>query len=332
MKNKIQKIINKCLDESPCKVDVRYNEPMKEHTTFKVGGTADCWVCPTGEDFPKFCIELISRARKEDIPFFVLGGGANIVVSDRGIRGITLDMNEWKGEIERNINIDKGELVLKSGTSIDEAVEIAAATGFSGIEFMAGMPGTVGGAVWMNARCYGSETANVLCWADILNSGQITFNSESRKNREYVLKRIENKEGAGFGYKKSPFQEMDCLIISAAFKIKPNSRKEKIYAEMKKNRQDREEKGHYRFPCAGSAFKNNRGFGKPTGVIIDELGLKGLKIGGAQVAPFHGNIIINTGNASASDIRALTDEVAAKIKAAAGFAPEPEILFVGDWN
>jgi UDP-N-acetylmuramate dehydrogenase len=101
---------------------------------------------------------------------------------------------------------------------------------------------------------------------------------------------------------------------------------------MEKNRQDRRAKGHYLFPCAGSAFKNNRDFGKPTGQIIDELGLRGLKKGGAQIAPFHGNIVINTGDATAADIRALMDEVAAKVKAATGFILEPEILFAGDWQ
>jgi UDP-N-acetylmuramate dehydrogenase len=100
---------------------------------------------------------------------------------------------------------------------------------------------------------------------------------------------------------------------------------------MEKNKKERQEKGHYLFPCAGSAFKNNRDFGKPTGLIIDELGLKGFSIGGAQIAPFHGNFVINTGNATAKDIRLLVDEVAAKVKTATGFILEPEILFVGEW-
>jgi UDP-N-acetylmuramate dehydrogenase len=99
---------------------------------------------------------------------------------------------------------------------------------------------------------------------------------------------------------------------------------------MEKNRQDRQEKGHYRFPCAGSAFKNNHEFGKPTGQIIDELGLRGFQTGGAQIAPFHGNIVINTGNATAADIRALMNEVAAKVKEKTGFNLESEIIFVGE--
>jgi len=332
MKNKIQKIINMCLNNNECEINVRYNEPMSAHTTFKVGGPADCWVRPNGEGFTEFCTELISSARKEGIPLFILGGGANIVVSDLGIRGIVLDMNAWKGEIERNLRSDEEELVVRSGTEIDETANIAAAAGFSGLEFLAGMPGTIGGAVWMNARCYGGEIADVLSWARIISGGQLTINNENKKDGEYVVTKIVNDKNAGFGYKKSPFQKIDCLIISAAFKVKKNISIDKILAEMKKNRKDREEKGHYRFPSAGSAFKNNRDFGKPTGVIIDELGLKGFRIGGAQIAPFHGNIIINTGTASASDIRALTYEVAAKIKDVAGFVPELEIIFAGEWQ
>jgi UDP-N-acetylmuramate dehydrogenase len=100
---------------------------------------------------------------------------------------------------------------------------------------------------------------------------------------------------------------------------------------MRRNRQDRQDKGHYRYPCAGSAFKNNHEFGKPTGQIIDELGMRGFTLGGAQIAPFHGNIVINTGDAAASDIRTLMDEVAAEVQARTGFILEPEILFVGEW-
>jgi UDP-N-acetylmuramate dehydrogenase len=121
---------------------------------------------------------------------------------------------------------------------------------------------------------------------------------------------------------------MECLIINAAFKLQIND-KDKICFEMEKNRQDRRNKGHYNFPSAGSVFKNNLNFGKPTGQIIDELGLKGLQRGGAQIAPFHGNFIINTGEASATDIRLLVDDITARVKAATGFVLEPEIIFVG---
>ena len=338
-KNKIVEIIERCKKEN-CRaenivgesdVEIRFNEPMSGRTTFKVGGIADCVVTPRGESFVPFCLNLLKYSKEEEVPLFILGGGANIVVSDKGIRGIVLDMSEWKGEYAKPLCENDETLIIKSGTSIDAAANIAAQKSLCGLEFLAGMPGTIGGAVWMNARCYGKEMADVLKQVEIVVNEQMTEDSEHRNVCEYVVRKVEveNKKILNsFDYKISPFQKMDCLILSAAFNLRKGD-KEKILSEMEKNRQDRRDKGHYLFPCAGSAFKNNRIFGKPTGQIIDELGLKGLQIGGARIAPFHGNIIINTGSATASDIRALVDDVTAKVKARAGFELETEILFVG---
>jgi UDP-N-acetylmuramate dehydrogenase len=258
-------------------------------------------------------------ARESGVPVFFLGGGANIVVSDKGIRGIVLDLTSWKGTIDLPASSDGNNLCFRSGTTMDEAAECAATLGLTGLEFLAGMPGTLGGAVYMNARCYGREIADVLAWTEIIH-----FTCE--KEREFSAQVFVDKKL--FGYKISPFQKMDCLITSVCFNLVPGD-KERIFLEMEKNREDRKEKGHYLFPCAGSAFKNNHEFGKPTGQIIDELGLKGMQTGGAQIAPFHGNIIINTGNATAADIRSLADEVIARVKAQTGFTLEPEIIFVG---
>ena len=334
----IREIINICLKKYPCDVDIRYDEPMFKHTTFKVGGPADCWLRPSGDTFPYFSACLLSYARTGGIPFFILGGGANIVVSDKGIRGIVLDTGAWKGS-----SVTEDGLVIKSGTSLDDAAECAAAMGLTGLEFLAGMPGSIGGAVWMNARCYGKEIADVLVWTEIANNSKelgirneelgirnegIANNSDGLgKSGGVVVRRVVT--GQGFGYKRSPFQIMDCLVLVGCFKLAAGDENE-IRNEMEKNRRDRKEKGHYLFPCAGSAFKNNRDFGKPTGQIIDELGLRGFQLGGAQIAPFHGNIVINTGGASAADIRALMNEAAAKVKTATGFVLEPEILFVGE--
>jgi len=318
----IRKIIEHSLELFPCDAGVRYKEPMSDHTTFKVGGPADCYLRPHGETFPGFCTELISQARKKNVPVFILGGGANIVVSDKGIRGIVLDMGAWRGQSVWALCAEKDELIIKSGTEIDQAVDIAVSPQLSGFEFLAGMPGTIGGAIWMNARCYSKEVSDILSWTEIINFEGVAEGGEPRTERIST--------GEGFGYKTSPFQKKDCLILSACFKLKPG-KKDKILAEMEKNRQDRDDKGHYNFPCAGSIFKNNPDFGKHTGIIIDELGLKGLKKGGAQVADFHGNIIINTGKAKAADIRKLVNEVADKVKAAKGFVLEPEVLFIGDF-
>jgi UDP-N-acetylmuramate dehydrogenase len=290
---------------------------MAEFTTFKVGGSADCLISPYGEDFPQFSAALLCMTRNAGIPVFILGGGANIVVSDNGIRGIVLDTGAWRGK-----ELTEEGVVFRSGTSVDEAVDCAVGDNLSGLEFLAGMPGTIGGAVYMNARCYDREIADVLVWTEILDFTACADGGEPE------IKRIAANK-ADFGYKRSPFQGKDCLILSSCFSLKREN-KENILNEMKKNRRDRKEKGHYLFPCAGSVFKNNRDFGKPTGQIIDELGMKGFSVGRAQIAPFHGNIVINTGGATSSEIHALINKINKKVKTATGFVLEPEIIFVGE--
>jgi UDP-N-acetylmuramate dehydrogenase len=314
--SKIQQIIESCAKENPCELEVCYHKPMAELSTFRAGGPADCWLRPCGEGFPAFAGALIAAARAAGVPVFILGGGANILAADSGIRGIVLDTGGWTGETGQQ----KGPLRLRAGTSLDAAAEIAANAGLSGLEFLAGMPGSIGGAVWMNARCYGHEIADVLVETEVID-----FSGSEHRYVQFTA----NKEE--FGYKKSPFQGRDMLILSASFRL-THGKTPDIRAAMDGHRADREAKGHYRYPSAGSVFKNNQNFGKPTGQIIDELGLRGLQKGGAQVAPWHGNIIVNSGGAASSDIRALVNEVAARVKAAAGLTLEPEILFVGEWG
>jgi UDP-N-acetylmuramate dehydrogenase len=305
---------------------MRYDEPMFRHTTFKVGGKADVWVRPGKEVFPGYAAALLKAAREEGIPVFIIGAGANIVVSDRGIRGIVLDTASFRGIGKREdrtpASPERRETALFSvsvlaGTSVDGLTARLADRGLSGLEFLAGMPGSVGGAVWMNARCYEKSVSDVLLETEILD--------------EDCLKQTIPFKEEDFSYKKSPFQGRDVLILSARFAVQFRESHD-IRREMISYRNDRRDKGHYRFPSAGSAFKNNRNFGDPTGRIIDQLGLRGLNIGGAQVAPWHGNIIINTGNATASDIRILMNEVTRRVKEERGLDLESESIFAGEWG
>jgi UDP-N-acetylmuramate dehydrogenase len=289
---------------------------MADVSTFRAGGPADCWLRPDGDGFPAFAGALIAAARAAGVSVFTLGGGANILAADAGIRGIVLDTGGWTGEEGKR---QEGVLQFRAGTSLDGAAEIAAVAGLSGLEFLAGMPGSVGGAVWMNARCYGREIADALVETEVID-----FSGAEPRYAQLPAVKEE------FGYKRSPFQSRDMLILSASFRLTPGKTPD-IRATMDAHRADREAKGHYRYPSAGSVFKNNPNFGKPAGKIIDELGLCGLRKGGAQVAPWHGNIIVNIGGATASDIRALVEEVAARVKSAVGIVLEPEILFVGEW-
>ncbi|MDR1286810.1 MAG: UDP-N-acetylmuramate dehydrogenase [Treponema sp.] len=315
----LQKFIERINSRAEFDGLVRFAESMSLHTTFKTGGPADLWIQP-GDCFPGYVPFLLREARAGGIPVFVAGGGSNLLVSDRGIRGITLDTGGWKGVVKTPDSDRRGpeaaRLEFRSGTQADEAAETAAALGLSGLEFLAGMPGTLGGAVWMNARCYGHETAGVLAETLILDE-----NFECVR----VPKNVEE-----FSYKKSPFQKRSAVIVSVSFDLVPRPARE-IREEMEAFRLDRKAKGHYRYPSAGSAFKNDRKFGKSAGKLIDELGLRGLSAGGAQVAPFHGNIIINTGNATSADIRKLILLVADRVRAGTGFELEPEILFAGEW-
>jgi UDP-N-acetylmuramate dehydrogenase len=308
----LQKFVEKINSRAAFKGSLFYDEPMARHTTFRVGGPADLFIRPEGDVFPAYAALLREAAGAEGIPLFVLGGGANIVVSDRGIRGIVLDTGGWRGAAA-----ERAGFLVRSGTPVDDAVEAAAAAGLGGLEFLAGMPGSAGGAAWMNARCYEKSLSDVLVETEILDESGARLWTPAQPE--------------DFGYKKSPFQGRNVLILQIRLALYRRPMAE-IRGEMAEHRRDREAKGHYRYPSAGSAFKNNRAFGKPTGKIIDDLGLRGLTIGGAQVAPWHGNIIINTGAASASDIRALVAEVSTRVHSAAGLSLEPEILFVGDWG
>jgi UDP-N-acetylmuramate dehydrogenase len=316
----LRKFIEKINTETGFIGELRYDEPLAAHTTFQVGGPGDCWIRPQAGGFPEYTAALLAAARTADIPVFILGAGANIVVADRGIRGIVLDTGAWTGSFSGGSEPQTQcprNWYLPSGVPVDAAAEAAAKAGLSGLEFLAGMPGSIGGAVWMNARCYGRSVSDCLTETDILDEGG---------NRIAVPFKPED-----FAYKKSPFQNRDILILGARFALSAGSA-EAIRGEMAAHRRDREAKGHYRFPSAGSVFKNNRAWGKPTGQIIDELGFRGLSLGGAAVAEWHGNIIINRRNAQAADIRALAETVAAKVQAALGITLEPEIRFVGDWG
>lgn len=335
----LRKFIEKINSAGKFSPTVRFDEPMSRHTTFKVGGKADVWLRPGKDIFPAYAALLLKAAREEGIPVFILGSGANIVVSDRGIRGIVLDTGAYRGIGKREDRIpekpasinETGEfeelkerraktffsVSVLAGTSVDGLAARLAERGLSGVEFLAGMPGSTGGAVWMNARCYEKSISDILLETEILNE------NFERQKVPFV------KED--FSYKKSPFQKRQVLILSARFAVQFGDSSD-IRREIASYRNDRTDKGHYRFPSAGSVFKNNKNFGDPTGRIVEQLGLRGLGIGGAQVAPWHGNIIINTGNAVAGDIKILVNEITRRVKEERGLELESEILFVGEWE
>lgn len=296
---------------------VQYDEPMSLHTTFKIGGPAAVFV----EPYTVESLQLICRLlEKEDAPFFIIGAGSNLVVSDSGLDCIVISTQKISLISEEKItDTDSKEkyvlLHCGAGISMDAVAQWCAEKGLSGLEAFAGLPGTAGGALFMNARCYGVSVSDVLESAEYLDS-----------SAGYEIKRYSFLE-RDWDYKKSPFQDSSKVIVSADFRLM-EGKTDKITAECSEHIKDREKKGHFSYPSAGSVFKNNRAFGKPSGQIIDEAGLRGVQIGGAQIAPWHGNFIINTGSATAEDVRQLVDYTISVVKAKTGFALESEIIFV----
>jgi UDP-N-acetylmuramate dehydrogenase len=288
------------------------NEPMREHTTFKTGGPADIYVQAAADKPLASAASIFRYARDNKIPIQIIGGGANLVVADAGIRGITFDTRTTS---KSSAYVNEGAFIVPAGMFSDYAAELAAQNSLSGLEFLAGLPGTVGGAVWMNARCWGREISGVLRGIDVLNED---FN---------VV--FEPFNADAWSYKQSPYQRRNVLILAAHFDLSRGMRSA-ILKQMSEFRLERDSKGHFNYPSAGSVFKNNPAFGKSAGKIIEELGLRGLQIGGARVADWHGNFIVNTGGASSSDIRALTEAVQHEARRKLGIELEPEILFIGD--
>jgi UDP-N-acetylmuramate dehydrogenase len=287
---------------------VTADEPMREHTSFRIGGPADLYAAPrTVRDLTR----LLSALRDDGVPLFILGGGTNLLVSDRGIRGAVVDTR-----FLREMRRDGSLITAGAGAEVSAVSALAADGGLSGMEFAYFLPGSLGGALWMNARCYERSVSDILESAQCLEE-DLSVNSIAIRAEEW-------------GYKLSPFQGTRRVVLSAGFRLTPGDPRE-VRAKMETHRRDREAKGHFLFPCAGSVFKNNRAFGAPTGKLLDSLGLKGRRIGGAQVAPFHGNIFINVGGATAADMKALIELAEKETQEKLGFSLEREVILAGEW-
>ena len=303
---------------SNIKAEFAWDESLARHTSYKIGGPAELFARPGDADS---ALALVAIARANGIPLFVLGGGANILVGDKGIRGIVMDTSGL-----RDVKAEGRTLVAGAGMPMDELCLQALAAGLGGLEDFTGLPGSVGGAVYMNARCYEREMSQVLTWVLFASSG-------GGVERHHV------RAGAdqGWSYKRSPWQPGGAtaggLILEAAFRVASADDEgvARIASVMRRRRADREAKGHYRLPSAGSVFKNDRAFGAPTGVILDRLGMRGRRIGDAMVAPWHANIFVNAGRATATDMRALIELAQSEARGKLGLELETEVLIVGDF-
>jgi UDP-N-acetylmuramate dehydrogenase len=271
---------------------LRLQDPMSAHTTFKVGGPAEYYIAPAD---PTELVRLYQLCLEYKFPFFILGGGANLLVSDAGIEGLVIDTTRVTG-----ITCEQEQVQAWAGTPMSELAAETVRRGLKGLETFYAMPGSVGGSIWMNARCYGVALSDVLESVESVDArGRV---------RQVPL------DPAAYAYKVSPFQKERSLILRGTFRLKPQADATALLETMQGYEKDRREKGHFLYPSAGSVFKNNHAFGEPTGKLIDALGLKGLSFGGARVSELHGNFIVNTGTATAQDIAALIRLVKEKVK------------------
>ena len=307
--------LRKLLEKINIRAQVAWEEPLSSHTTFHIGGPAEALIKPEDEES---LLELLRAARAEAIPLFVLGGGANLLVGDKGIRGIVLDTS-----LLHSVRLEPGAaplLVAGAGLSVDELCLEALCRSLSGVENFAGMPGTVGGAAYMNARCYEVEMSQVLASVRYADAGGEVSRCDARPG--------------DWSYKRSPFQpggpRSGAIILEVAFRL-TRADPAAIAAVMRARRADREAKGHYRLPSAGSVFKNDRRFGAPTGKLLDSLGLRGRRIGGAMVSEWHANIFVNSGGATAADMRDLIELAQAEAREKLSVDLDPEVLMVGEF-
>ncbi|MEW5815974.1 MAG: UDP-N-acetylmuramate dehydrogenase [Spirochaetota bacterium] len=293
--------------------EFRFNEPMWKHTSFQIGGPAEIFCIPRNRND---LLQILHMSKELSLPVFPLGEGANILVSDKGIRGIVLDMS-----LLNSIGFEDTLLKAGAGLAISTAAALSAFRGLSGIDNFYSMPGSVGGAIWMNARCYDVSVSDSLEYVDVITLEPSEMDLLPR--RVYPAKNE-------FAYKRSPFQSFGCLIIEGGFRL-TREPAAIITERIRGYRYDRESKGHFSAPCAGSVFKNNRDFGAPTGKILDDLGFRGFVLGRAKVSDLHANIIVNTGSASAREILSLIEFIEEKVAQELGYKLEREILMVGEW-
>lgn len=287
-------------------MEIKKNEPLKNHTSFKIGGPADelCSVNTT-EDIKK----LIKYAKDNGIPYTVMGNGSNLLVSDKGIRGLVIKIA--KGFEKTEVCGEK--IKAKSGILLSKLANIAAENGLSGLEFASGIPGTLGGAVYMNAGAYGGEMKDIVERVTYLSDGEI---------------RICEKEELDFEYRHSRFSDGEDIILSAELSLKKGNAAE-IRAKMEDLKERRCSKQPLSMPSAGSTFKRPEGYF--TGKLIEDSGLKGFCVGGAQVSEKHSGFVVNTGNATAQDVLDLIKHIQDTVYDKFEVKLETEVKMVGEF-
>lgn len=281
-------------------------EPMKKHTTFRVGGPADVLVQPDETALEA----ILALCRQYHVSYSFIGNGSNLLVGDKGIRGVVIEMTDPMG----NIEVQGTRITAQAGAMLSKIANTAASNGLGGMEFAAGIPGSVGGAVVMNAGAYGGEMKDIIERVYVLdeNGAQLEL----------------DRDALDLGYRHSCIPEKKYIVTKVVLELVPRDEVE-IRSKMKDLNEKRAGKQPLQYPSAGSTFKRPEGYF--AGKLIMDAGLRGYQVGGAQVSEKHCGFVINKGDATAADICQLMQDVADKVQAQFGVVLEPEVKMIGEF-
>ena len=286
---------------------VLVDEPMKRHTTFRIGGPADFFLLPSTVDEVRGILEI---CREEELPYFILGNGSNLLVSDKGYRGVIIHLYRNFS----NISVEGNEICASSGALLSQIAAAARNASLTGFEFAGGIPGTLGGAVFMNAGAYGGELKDVLKEAVVMT-----------EQGEILTLPVEKLD---MGYRTSRIKKAGYLVLEARLVLEQGDM-DKIRDITKDLTEKRVSKQPLEYPSAGSTFKRPEGYF--AGKLIMDAGLRGYQVGDAQVSEKHCGFVINKGNATAADVLTLIDNVREKVQEQFGVTLEPEVKFLGEF-
>lgn len=301
--NKIENKFCTCLGSD----NVKLQEPMSKHTTFRIGGPADFYLCPHST---KEVQQTVQICKEENLPYFILGNGSNLLVSDKGYRGVIIQL--WKNFSD--ISVKDCCITAKAGALLSKVAAEALEEGLTGMEFASGIPGTIGGAVFMNAGAYGGEMKDIIKEVKVLDDqGEV---------------RVLSNEEMKLGYRTSIVKEKGYTVLSAVLQLKKGE-VSVIRETMEDLKNRRTSKQPLDMPSAGSTFKRPEGYF--AGKLIMDSGLRGFSVGGAQVSEKHCGFVVNKGGATAEDVTALIREVQRRVKEKFGVELETEVRFLGEF-
>lgn len=281
------------------------NEPMSRHTTFRIGGNADVFVTPDSDDS---VADVIKYVKDNNIPYYVIGNGSNLLVKDNGFRGVIIQLYKNFAQISTEGCVIKA----KAGALLSATAKAAMNNSLSGMECLSGIPGTIGGAVCMNAGAYGGEMKDIVVKTKVIRNGKIE-----------VIDNISSE----FGYRTSRIMKENMIVLETEIKLEKGS-KEEIQAKMKELMEQRNSKQPVELPSAGSTFKRPEGYFAAK--LIDECGLRGFSVGKAQVSPKHCGFVVNNGGATAREVLELMEKVSQTVVEKFGVKLEPEVRIIGE--